>query len=198
MFACKKAEVIPAPSSSADLKIHFEGIINGSDVEWTKNVNGYFVESTKIYTTQPTGPLLDLAYSCAMVSNSKLSSIEVRLGSLVQDPTLGTSPTLVTMRNFMNANMMPNYSDTAKVGFEVRYVDESGKLFRSDETVPGTVEYSEFVEKEDNNGEYIQFKVQFSCLVNNWGKSKVSPFTADSIYESAALQNATFIGYYTR
>lgn len=197
MFACKKAEVIPAPTSSADLKIHFQGVINGSDVEWTKNVNGYFAESSKVYTNQPGSNLLDLAYYCGMISNSKNSSIQVGLGSLVQDPSLGTSPTLATLKAFMTANMTPNYSDTAKVGFEVRYTDENGKLFRSDETAPGTVEFFDLVEKEDNNGEYIQFRVEFSCLVNHWGKSKLTPIT-DSIYESALIQNATFIGYYTR
>ena len=41
---CQKAEVIPTPAEKADLKVHFEGIINGNDIEWTKNVNGFFHE----------------------------------------------------------------------------------------------------------------------------------------------------------
>ncbi|MDG1347273.1 MAG: hypothetical protein P8M61_09235 [Crocinitomicaceae bacterium] len=197
LVQCKKPESIPAPSNTADLKIHFEGIINGSDVEWTKNVDGYKAVARSQYTPQLTGNLLDLAYYCGMFSNSKNSSIEIGLGSLPQDPTLGTRPTTTTMRTFMNANLLPNFSDTARAGFEILYTDENGRLFRSDETAPGFIEFMDLEEKEDNGGQYIQFKATFSGVVRHWGKTITTPLM-DSVLATATIQNATLIGYYTR
>ena len=197
LVQCIKPESIPAPSSAADLKIHFEGIINGSDVEWTKNVSGYKAVSRIQYTPQLMGNLLDLAYYCGMFSNSKNSSIEIGLGSMPQDPTLGTRPTITTMRTFMDNNLLPNYSDTARAGFEVLYTDENGQLFRSDETAPGFVEFMDLVEKEDNQGQYIQFKATFSCVVKHWGKTVTTPLM-DSVLATATIQNATLTGFYTR
>lgn len=197
LVQCKKPESIPAPSSSADLKLHFEGIINGSDVEWTKNVEGYKGVSRLQLTDQIGTNLKDLAYYFGMFSDAKNSYVEIGIGSLPQDPNLGTRPTITTMRNFLDNNMLPNYSDTARAGFEVLYKDELGRFYRSDETAPGTIEYSDFVEKEDNNGQYIQFKATFSCIVKHWGKTVTTPLM-DSVHATAAIQNATLIGYYTR
>ncbi len=198
LFACKKAETIPAPSAKADLKIHFEGTINGSDVEWTKNVDGYYAVSRKLIVAQGGGTgLLDLSYYCGMLSNSKSSGIEIGLGSLPQDPTLGTSPTLVTLRDFMDNNTSPVYSDSSKAGFEVRYFNENGKLFVSDENVPGSVLFSNYVEKEDNAGEYVQFQVDFSCVVKHWGKTVTLPLQ-DSVLATAVIQSGKLTGYFTR
>jgi hypothetical protein len=199
IFGCKKPEVIPAPSSKADLKIHFEGIINGSDVEWTKNVEGYKAVSRKQLVPQSGGLLLDLSYYCGMLSDFKNSGIEVGLGALVQDPTLGTSPNMVTFRDFMDDNLTtpPDYSDSAKAGFEVRYFDENGRLFVSDETLPGSVIFSNYEEKEDNSGEYIQFQVNFGCVVKHWGKTVTQPIV-DSVLATAVIQNAKLTGYFTR
>jgi hypothetical protein len=201
---CNKAEVIPAPTNSADLKIHFEGIINGSDVEWTKNVLKYKAEATSIatpYFDQMTGiNYLNLAYYCNMKSSSEVSWIGIGLGSLQQDPTLGTRPNATTFRAFMDANsdpLMPVYSDTAKAGFEVRYTDANGNLFRSDETIPGFVLFSELEEKQDDAGDYIQFKCEFSCVVKNWRPSKLDPLV-DSVYATATIQNAVLNGYFKR
>ncbi len=192
LVGCQKPESIPAPTSDANLKIHFEGIINGSDVEWTKNVNGYKVESRKVTALNTTTGQLDLAYYCAMKSSSKVSAIEIGLGSIMQDPNLGTSPTMATMLAFMNSNLLPNYSDSAKVGFEVKYTDELGRLFKSDETQPGTVEFMDLETKEDNAGEYIQFKCTFTCPV--FYKHPTDP-TKDA---TGVIQNATLTGYFTR
>lgn len=195
-LGCKKPETIPAPSTSADLKIHFQGVINGSDVEWTKNVNGYKAISRKILDPQPMN-LYNLSYYCGMFSNSKVSSIEIGLGSLVQDATLGTSPNMTTFRAFMDNNMNPLYSDEAVAGFEVRYTNENGQLFVSDETNPGLVEFLDYEEKEDNAGEYIQFTAKFTCLVKHWGTTVTLPIQ-DSVLATATIQNAILTGYFTR
>lgn len=192
LFGCKEPEIIPAPTSRADLKIHFEGIINGSDVEWTKNVDKYKAVSRKVLKPNVTSGLLDLAYYCSMESSSKVSSIQVALGSLMQDPSLGTSPNMVTFRDFMDNNLMPVYSDTAIAGFEVIYTNADGLPFRSDETQPATVEFSELIEKEDNSGEYIQFTCKFTCPV-----FYTHPTDA-TLDQSGVVQNATLTGYYTR
>jgi hypothetical protein len=201
---CNKAEVIPTPTNSADLKIHFEGIINGSDVEWTKNVLKYAAvpsDSLRPYLDAMTGiSYLNLSYYCSMKSSSEVSSIAIGLGALQQDPTLGTRPNAITFKKFLDSLAVPgaaSYSDTTKAGFEVRYVDAQGRLFRSDETVPGLVNFSELVEKEDDNGAYMQFKCEFSCVVKHWGKTVTLP-KIDSVYATANIQNATFIGYFKR
>jgi hypothetical protein len=201
---CNKAEVIPAPTSSADLKIHFEGIINGSDVEWTKNVLKYAAvpsDSAKAFYDAMTGTnYLNLSYYCSMKSTSEVSYIAIGLGSIQQDPTLGTRPNATTFKTFMDSNsmpLMPAYSDTANTGFEVRYVDAQGRLFRSDESVPGLVSFYDLEEKEDDNGAYIQFKCDFTCLVKYWGKTVTLPKT-DSVLATATIQNATLTGYFKR
>ncbi len=190
-FGCKEPEIVPAPTTRADLKIHFQGIINGSDVEWTKNVDGYKASSFKAF--QPNGAnLLDLSYNCRMESNTKVSYIQVALGSLLQDPELNTSPSMETFRDFMDNNLLPSYSKKAEAGFEVSFKSEDGFLFRSDETQPATVEFMDLVEKEDNSGEYIQFKCKFSCPI----------FYIDTLFpinnQSGVIQNATLTGYFTR
>jgi hypothetical protein len=208
---CNKAEVIPAPDNKADLKIHFQGVINGSDVEWTKNVEGYAADARKWITTYDdpsSGMQMNrLAYVCGMRSDSKYSSISIALGSLQQDATLGTSPNATTFHTFMDAflapyappstTVAPPYSDSAIMGFEVRYVDEQNRLFRSDETTPGTVSFSNYVDKEDNSGEYRQFDVTFSCQVKHWGKTVLLPPT-DSVLSTAYIQNAVLTGYFKR
>jgi hypothetical protein len=198
---CNKPEVIPAPANTGNMEIHFTGIINGSDVEWTKNVNGYkaiITDSARPYFDPMTSQsYLNLAYFCTMGSESKVSRISIGLGSIQQDPTLGTRPNTTTFKAFMDANLIPVYSDTALVGFEVRYKNEQGDLFRSDEAVPGFVEFTDLEEKEDANGEYIQFKCTFSCVVKHWGKTVSTPL-ADSVLATATIQNAVLTGYFKR
>lgn len=198
---CNKPEVIPAPTSSANLKIHFNGIINGSDVEWTKNVNGYKAipsdSARPFFDPMTMQSYLNLAYFCTMGSSSKVSYIAIGLGSIQQDPTLGTRPNATTFRAFIDANLTPTYSDTAIAGFEVRYVDEQGRLFRSDEGIPGLAEFTDIEEKEDDAGEYTQFTCTFSCVVKHWGHTITLPKT-DSVLATATIQNAVLTGYFKR
>ena len=39
--ACIEHEVIPAPETTVDLNAAFIGFVNGTQVEFTQNVNGY-------------------------------------------------------------------------------------------------------------------------------------------------------------
>ena len=55
MNSCIKHEVIPPPIATVDLNSSFEAVINGTDVEWTQNVEGYksYTNTYSIYLPSP-------------------------------------------------------------------------------------------------------------------------------------------------
>ncbi|MEY3238052.1 MAG: hypothetical protein RI883_2153, partial [Bacteroidota bacterium] len=42
LSSCIEHEVIPAPVPMVDLSCHFNGVVNGSNLELTENVLGYY------------------------------------------------------------------------------------------------------------------------------------------------------------
>jgi hypothetical protein len=194
--ACHKPEVIPTPESKADLRVHFAANIDGTDVDWTKNVNGYTSEPTNVVGTDTTTGKSIWKFYSAFKSLTNPASIKIGLGSLVHDPSVSPSPSQSTFEAFMNANTNPNYSDGAQNGFEILYTDAAGDLFRSEQATPGSVTFVNFTPKSDNTGDYMQFECQFSGVVYHRRNDPVN--NIDTINKMANIQNAVFTGWFKR
>ena len=64
--SCIKHEVIPAPEPQVDLDAHFEGLVGGSFIEYTENVDGYYGLSE--LATQSAGGVSNAQYTFSMIS----------------------------------------------------------------------------------------------------------------------------------
>lgn len=198
--ACHKPEVVPTPAQKATLNVHFQGIINGTDVEWTKNVNGYKMVPTHETSPNATPGLVDWKYYAGIESDADPTAIRIGLGSMLHDPTVSPEPSQASfeafIRSFGDPATAPGYSDKAEDGFELQYVDQAGDLFRSEEATPGTYSFSTIEAKKDDNGDYIQFTCAFDAVVFHRRHDNVN--NIDTINKTAVIQNAVFTGWFKR
>jgi hypothetical protein len=186
--ACEKAEVIPAPTQTADLKVHFDGIVNGNDVEWTKNVNGYYSEQDKKVVYDSSAMQSKAQYYAYMRSNTNLSSIGMGLGSINFDPAVSENVSQDVFFNFFETTNAYPFSNEAMQGMEIIYTDASGRVYYSKEANPGTATFVSFDSKQDEGGDYVQFECQIDCAVYS--------YEADTM--TANIQGAVFKGWFKR
>ena len=201
MNSCIKHEVIPAPIATVDLNSSFEAVINGTDVEWTQNVEGYksYTNTSSIYLPSP--QLSRKIFASEMSSFYSEQSINLTFGSLTWDVSSNIEPTLSMFNNFHTYNSdspisFKNYSSLSTspsmVGVEVEYVDNNGVSWISRESDPG--QFAEFMildQESDNTGDYSLFLCEFSCKV--W---RINPQTQQD--ESITINSAKYKAWFKR
>ena len=200
-IGCKEPEVIPTPpDDKVVLKEHFVGSINGTTVEWTKNVNGYRNLTNSSYIIDPDNYKFYWKYYAGMASDSDPKTVRIGIGSLLHDPNVSADPGIESFKNFVakfaNPSTAPGFSDNAFDGFEVQYVDPAGSLQKSEEANPGTYTFSNLEYKEDRDGEYMTFVCRFNATVYDKRRDTVN--MVDTIHKLSVIQDATFTGYFKR
>lgn len=191
--SCIKHEVIPAPVPMVELNCHFQGTINGTSVEFTENVNGYYCQGTKAKIILPPPDLSSAKYYSEILSSESNVSIKVGLGSVMWDASTTSDPTLGQFNSFFNANTLPNYSDIAENGFEVTYRDGSGTTWVSKEASVNfqSVTFSNIKQEQDTTGDYSQFNCAFECYVYHTDQITLE-------LDSLRIQSALFKGWFKR
>lgn len=194
--SCDKHEVIPAPSPLVDLKVHFEGSINGTDVEYTDDVDGFNgVATSNKYILGSSDSHVN--YFCEMESNLISRSIKIGIGSLYWDAGALDNPSIEQFNGFFT-NLKDNtgltYGPAAEDGFEVTYIDNFGNQWVSSPTSvnPQTAVFSTIENESDNDGDYSKFTVNFSCYL--YRIVTQTPLEIDSI----RIDNGVFQGWFER
>ena len=195
--ACVKHEVIPKPADIVDLKVHFEGSINGTYVEYTDDVDGFNGETseTQLLLTSPV--LSSVNYFCNMTSNIINRSLKIGMGSLYWDIGALDKPRVEEFNTFFTnikgVTTIP-YTSGAVDGFEVSYTDNFGKTWVSDPASvnPQSVEFTSIENDSDNTGDYSKFKVEFSCYL--YRVVTQTPLAIDSI----RIDGGVFDGWFKR
>jgi hypothetical protein len=199
LAGCPKHEIIPAPTPKVELESSFIGIINGSQVELTQNVDGYYLDATKTKYILPSPTPSQAAYYANMKSSNGLVSIRVGLGSIDFDGSASSDPSLSVFNSFFSSNTTPVYSDQAANGFEVVYRDGSGNVWASDETQPGqNVVFTGIVQESDGSGDYSKFTCTFNCNVYRDTPDLSTPDPNDFITLTLPIQNAVLKGWFKR
>jgi hypothetical protein len=196
LTGCPKHEIIPAPEPRVDLTANFIGNINGTDVELTENVNGYYLEATKTKIILPSPNPSSAVYYADMKSGQTMVSVKIGLGSIFFDASISSDPTLSLFNSFFTAasSVTPSYSASSVAGFEVIYRDGTGAVWTSDPTSsPQNVVFSNIVQESDATGDYSKFVCTFDCIVYR----TVVVGTVSTTY-SLPIQNATFKGWFKR
>lgn len=206
LASCVKHEVIPAPEPKVELVCNFTGTINGTDVEWTQNVDGFFLESSKSKFVPPTGLSTAIYYS-EIKSTDNLNSIRLNMGELSWDSGVTGDPTLSIFNGFFTANPIPTYTLGAittganTAGFEVEYRDANGDVWLTNDTDPNTIEFTEIVQESDKTGDYSKFVANFNCTAYHtfmYIDNLISPPDTTYVTESRAINNGVFRGWYKR
>jgi len=201
MNSCIKHEVIPAPIATVDLNSSFEAVINGTDVEWTQNVEGYksYTNTSSIYLPSP--QLSRKIFESEMSSFYSEQAINLTFGSLTWDVSSNIEPTLSMFNNFHTYNSdspisFKNYSSASTlpsmVGVQVEYLDNNGVSWISRESDPG--QFAKFTildQDSDNTGDYSLFLCEFSC--NVW---RINPQT--QLDESITINTAKYTAWFKR
>lgn len=194
LAGCPKHEIIPAPEPRVDLEANFVGNINGTDVELTENVNGYYLEATKTKIILPSPSPSSAVYYADMKSGQTMVSVKIGMGSVLFDGSISSDPTLSLFNAFFTANMTPSYSAASVAGFEVIYRDGTGAVWTSDPaSTPQNVVFSNVVQESDATGDYSKFVCTFDCIVYR----TVVVGTVSTTY-SLPIQNATYTGWFKR
>src|SRR4051812_29667049 len=100
LAGCPKHEIIPAPKPKVDLEAHLIGTINGTDVELTQNVGGYFVDATKAKIILSSPQPSSAVYYADMKSDQSLVSVRVGIGSIQWDASVSSDPTITQFNAF--------------------------------------------------------------------------------------------------
>lgn len=196
MFSCKKDNPEPiiidnggVPVPVVDLNCHFFGTVNGTDIELTPNVLGFY-GYTALNSDYINMTTVESVYSFKMQSDQTPTAIEVRHGGLFWDSGNGnTSPTLSTFNSFHFSDTLPSYTIDALSGFEAVFTDFNGGTWVSSPTSPNpqSVEFTFISNESDNSGDYSKFSCEFSCYLYNTGQT-----------DSILIENATLTGWFKR
>jgi hypothetical protein len=195
LLSCVKHEVIPKPTPRVRLEPHFTGFINGTDVEFTDDVDGFNGETSDVQYIFPTPDTSRYVYICEMKSNLISTAVRVAVGGLGWDAGVLEKPSLSQFNTFFEDLEFPstlNYSPNAMRGFEVKFTDAFGNTWVSDSASvnPQTAVFTEIVNEQDNTGDYSKFKLNFSCHVYR----NINALERDSI----RIENAIFDGWFKR
>jgi hypothetical protein len=189
LAGCPKHEIIPAPVPKVELSAHFTGKINGSNVELTQNVGGFFLEATKTKIILPSPAQSSAVYYADFKTGQSLVSLKLGLGSVLWDASISNDPSASAFNAFFLGMQNPNYSDFAASGFEVTYRDGFGNIWTSDETDPGTVTFSNIEQESDATGDYSKFTCSFECILHR---------TVGPNEYTLAIEDAVYTGWFKR
>lgn len=166
LTGCPKHEIIPAPTPLVELNASFTGVVNGAQIELTQNVDGYYLNASKIKTILPSPSLSTAVYSANMLSSQNNIYVKVSLGSINFDASASQDPALSVFNTFFTSTTNPVYSAGGNSGFEVVYRDGSGAVWTSDETQGGqNAVFTGIVQESDATGDYSKFTCTFNCNV---------------------------------
>lgn len=200
--ACVKHEVVPAPEPKVDFDAHFFGTINGTDVEFTQNVLSYRGSSTKSKTIPPPPAMSKAVYYSTMSSTSGayVQSISVGLGSVNWDASLTPDPTLALFNDFFKTNDAPDFSDLGADGFEILYMDQDGREWRSSESSTNLqdVEFTGIKQESDATGDYSKFICNFNGYVYSLHPDSLLLNPPVVQLDSLNIENAQFRCWFKR
>lgn len=206
LSGCVEHEIIPAPIPHVDLECSFKGLINGTDIELTQNVAGYYLNNTKAKIILPSPASSSAVYFADIRSDQTLKSVSIGLGSINWDASASSEPTLAMFNTFFmaNANTNPVYATGGTNGFEVKYRDNNGDVWTSKPNEVGqSVTFNNIVQASDATGDYSKFTCTFTCTVYhtfmitttdpNTGAITVTPNE-----QSLVISNGIFKGWFKR
>ena len=189
--SCIKHEVIPAPVPMVDLSCHFIGTVNGTTVELTENVLGYYCTTSKAKILLPSPSLSSASYFSQMLSSSTPVSAKIALGSVMWDAATAIDPDVAAFNAFHGSNLTPNFSTLGASGFEFSYRDGTGVTWTSKSNSVNfqDVTFSSIVQESDTSGDYSKFKCNFECYVYH---TDAVTLVLDSIHVQGAQYEAWF------
>jgi len=192
--ACIEHEVIPKPETSVDLNCAFIGFVNGTQVQFTQNVNGYGAVAMNAEDINPSPTPSHMTYGSKIKSIYNDQAIRVKFGTLDWDVSQNSYPTVSMFNDWLNvwANTPVSFSDQGLTGIEIEYTDNNGVAWVSRESDPGQI--ATFVinkQESDNTGDYSLFECTFSCLV--W---RINPQT--NVDESINIENGKITSWFKK
>lgn len=208
--ACIKHEIIPAPEPKVELICSFNGLIAGSPLELTQNVNGYFMETNKSIFVPPSGLAL-ATYFTEMKSNDNLVAIKIAIGNMRWDGNGTDGPPSNVFNLFFKNNLTPVYTANAvstptnTAGVEVSYRDGVGNVWKSKDTdvMFNTMEFTNISQETDKTGDYSKYIANFNCKVYHTFITVVqnpAPQPNDTLKDEQTFEitNAVLRGWYKR
>lgn len=192
--SCIEHEVIPAPETTVDLNAAFIGFVNGTQVEFTQNVNGYGAVAMNAEDINPSPTPSHMTYGSKIKSIYNDQAIRVKFGTLDWDFSQNSYPTVSMFNDWLNtwSNTPVSFSDQGLSGIEIEYTDNLGVSWVSRESDLGQT--GTFVIKKqesDNTGDYSLFECTFSCLV--W---RINPQT--NLDESLNIANGKITSWFKK
>ena len=193
--SCIEHEVVPPPTNSVNLNANFSGYINGTQVEYTQNVEGYKGYTGSDTYISPSPQPSERVYMFEMLSPNKPLSVRIKLGALNWDVAANTEPSLTMFNDFhlTSAAASPSFCNSAINGFEVIYTDNNSAVWLSkgNNPMPQTVAFTNIKQQSDGTGDYSFFDCNFSCYVY-----RIDPQT--SLLDSLYIQNGKYHGWFRR
>ncbi|MDX1444629.1 hypothetical protein [Lishizhenia sp.] len=194
--SCAKPEIIPAPDNKIEYRAHFKALVNGAEVEFTEHVEDYFCETEKLVDTIPGIPNSDSSF-CVYYSQIKSEdqsikqSVGIGLGWLEFNPTITSTPALNQFNEFFEESPTYDFVTLAQEGVQVVYIDETGKVWTSEDGGAGeTFEIVEMEQVSDETGDYLIFTANFSC--------QLYFYDANGNQTSITIQDAVYDGVFKR
>ena len=192
--ACIEHEVIPAPETTVDLNAAFIGFVNGTQVEFTQNVNGYGAVAMNAEDINPSPTPSHMTYGSKIKSIYNDQAIRVKFGTLDWDVSQNSYPTVSMFNDWLNtwSNTPVSFSDQGLSGIEIEYTDNNGVSWVSRQSDPGqTATFVIKNQESDNTGDYSLFECTFSCLV--W---RINPQT--NLDESVIIENGKITSWFKK
>lgn len=189
LFSCVDHEVVPSPSSTLELPFTFIADIDGTTIEYVKNVDGMYSQGTIAKEILPNPDPSSAIYFSEIKSNSQSDLFKISLGKVDFQASVTSEPSLSQFEAFMLSSTQPAFTPGADGGIEIMYRDHSNIVWKSDASSlePQNLEFTSFVQESDDENDYMKFEAVFNCKLYNSD-------TTDFI----TLENGVYNAYFKR
>lgn len=161
--SCNLHEVIPPPEQRVDLKAHFKGYINGTYAEFTENVDGFYMETSKDKQMN-SNDFSKAIYNSKIISPQKNISLTLMIGEISWDGEMSDDPNVIAFEKLFKDYPTPKFNINAKAilgdsssTFDLRYKDANGNLWKADPTYTNNVEFTYLSQESDKTGDYMKY-----------------------------------------
>jgi hypothetical protein len=165
MVSCVKHEVIPPPKPQVDLSSTFFADTSGTTIQYTKDVDGFYIQATNERFLQSSPQLSSIVYFNTIRSTNYTDLVKFSVGKALWDAAAGPLPTVSQFKLFFEGMLTPAFSDNAENGIVIEWVDRNGQLWisRENSTQPQSFVFTSIVQESDEEGDYVKFSSEFSC-----------------------------------
>jgi hypothetical protein len=187
LFSCIDHVVIPPPLPEVDLSASFSCDTNGTQINYTKGLNGFDVLATNYREVLTPPQPSNIKYFSSIQSTSLVEYFKVSIGRDFFDAADGPFPPVDQFRVFFESFTAVPFSDNAEAGVHLEWRDANNQVWKTkaNSGLPQAFNFVSVSQESDESGDYLKFSAVFTAT-----------FFSPDESQTITLNNGLYFGYF--